>query len=117
MFLHLSFYQTPPRADTPSAQCMLGDTGGTQPTGMHTCSGGYKGGCEGRAPPPGSKFFQLAPPPRGNPGSATDLFEQRLKKKTTFIVPVEQGFTVSYVTPIVYLHSFMEGNQSGWFSM
>ena len=23
----------------------------------------------------------------------------------------------SYVTPIVYLHSFMEGNQSGWFSM
>ena len=23
----------------------------------------------------------------------------------------------SYVTPIVYLHSFMEGNQSGWFLM
>ena len=54
-------------------------------------SGGSKGGREGRAPPLGSKFFQfhavfgkfwqnrmlappgeLAPPPRGNPGSATD---------------------------------------------
>ena len=59
-----------------------------------TFSGGSKGGPEGRAPPPwGPKFFQfhavfgkiwqnrmlapppgeLAPPPRGNPGSATDF--------------------------------------------
>ena len=54
------------------------------------CSGGSKGGREGRAPPWGPKFFQfhavfgkiwqncmlarpgeLAPPPRGDPGSAT----------------------------------------------
>ena len=30
---------------------------------------------------------------------------------------VEHEFSDSYVTPIVYLHSFMEGSQSGWFSM
>ena len=57
------------------------------------CSGGSKGGHEGRAPPWGSEFFQfmqfsgkfgkivcwhpppgeLAPPPRGNPGSVTGM--------------------------------------------